>query len=277
MKNLDPYLRYIAVSSYLPNKVFVKAYDCRFFFVLSGEGELRTDSVSYPLKENTLAYYPSGVPYILSSSTESPLLFISVNFDFTSSYPEASKTLRPIKLSDFSVALERPTQREISDEHFLSTFTIDHAFFLREDLLSLASQFGKNEVYNKEMCSTFLKYIILKISNHFGKEGKENTAVNKVIAYIDEHYSERLDNKAVAAKFGYHAYYLSSLFKKHTGKTLHQYITEARLRFGCDMLINTDAPISEIATRCGFQNVNHFSVKFKKQYNESPSRWRRIN
>lgn len=277
MKSLEPYLRYIAVSNYLPNKDFVKAYDCRFFFVLSGKGELRTKKETFTLSENTLAYYPSGTPYLLVSDTESPLLFVSVNFDFTNSYPERQTTLRPVKVCDFSPELERPTHHEISEERFSSPFIVEHAYFLRDDFISLSSLFGKKETYTKELSSTLLKYIILKLANHLSKTNEENKTVKKVIAYIEKSYKERLDNSTVAAHFGYHAYYLSSLFKLHTGKTLHKYITEVRLKFGCDMLLRTDMPISEIAVSCGFQNANHFSVKFKNEYKESPSSWRRLN
>lgn len=277
MTRLEPYLRYIAISNYLPNKDFVKAYDCRFFFVLSGKGELRTDTEVFALSENTLAYYPSGTPYLLVSDSENPLLFVSVNFDFTDTYPERKTTLRPVKLCDFSPELERPTQREISDRLFLSPFTVEHAFFLRDDLTTLSSLFGKNETYTKEMCSALLKYIILKTSNHLKRETTENTVIEKVSAFIEQRYAQKLDNSTVAAHFGYHAYYLSSLFKLHTGKTLHRYITETRLRFSCDMLLNADMPISEIAVKCGFQNANHFSVRFKNQYKESPTRWRELN
>ena len=139
MNKLNPYLRYIAVSNYLPNKDFVKAYDCRFLFVLSGKGELCTYTETFPLRENTLAYYPSGLPYLLSSSKEEPMEFVSVNFDFTQSYPERRATLRPVKLSDFSPSIQRSTQNEVSEERFQNAFIIEHAFFLRDDLTSLSN------------------------------------------------------------------------------------------------------------------------------------------
>ena len=277
MNRLDPYLRYIAISNYLPNKDFVKAYDCRLFFVLSGKGELRTDTETFPLTENTLAYYPSGIPYLLSSSKDEPMEFVSVNFDFTKSYPERRTTLRPVRVADFSPELQRTTQNEVTQERFKSAFTVEHAFFLRDDLTSLSNLFGKGEVYTDEMCSTLLKYILLKIENHFSTANGENKLVRKIKEYIEKNYAERLDNGTVAAHFGYHAYYLSSLFKLNTGKPLHRFITETRLKFGCNMLLNTDMSISEIALKCGFQNANHFSVKFKNQYKESPSKWRTLN
>lgn len=277
MKKLDPYLRYITITNYLPNRDFVKAYDCRFFFVLSGEGELITEDGAFTLSENTLAYYPSGVSYFLKSSVESPLSFVTVNFDFTRSYPEYAATLRPVKSCDFLPNYERSTQTQIGEKRFSSAFVLEHAFFLRNDFVSLASLFGKGEIYTEELCSALLKYIILKISNHFYTISKENKIVRQVMDFIENKYSEKLDNNIIASHFGYHPYYLSSLFKIHFGKTLHTYISEIRLKFGVDMLLHTDMPIGEIAAKCGFQNANHFSVKFKKQYGESPLAWRKQN
>ena len=274
MERLDPYLRYVAISDSLPNKDFVKAYDCRFFFVLSGVGELRTEDKSYPLGANTLAYYPSGTAYHLMSSEENPLTFVSVNFDFTRTYPRRVATLRPVPVCDFSPELERPTYSEIGEVSFLSTFTLEHAFGLREDFVSLASHFEKRGAYGEELCAALLKYIILKVAVNFAAPVEENEVVERVMSFIELNSEFGLDNGSIAARFGYHPYYLSSLFKKHTGKTLHRYALEARLRYGSELLLGTELSLGEIAAKCGFANVNHFSVKFKQQYEESPAKWR---
>ncbi len=277
MERLDPFLRQILTTTHLPNKDFVKAYDCRFFFVLSGKGELRTEEEFFSLSENTLAYYPSGLAYFLKSSTDYPLSFVTVNFDFTRSYPRHTTTLRPVRPCDFSPDLERPTQNELSEKRFYSAFTIENAFSLRDDFVKLASLFSKEAAYTEELCAALLKYIILKIANHFASARQENAVVRKVMDFIEANYGKRLDNSALAALFGYHPYYLSSLFKLHTGKTLHQYLSEARLKIGADLLLCTDMPISEIALKCGFQDANHFSASFKRLYRKSPSVWRRLN
>ena len=277
MENLNPHLNYIAVTNYLPNKDFVKAYDCRFFFVLSGKGSLLTESGNFPLSENTLAYYPSGTPYFLKSSAEYPLFFVTMNFDFTRTYPPRIAPFRPVSPDEFKESKSRPSQNELSAELFKGAFTLEHAFSLREDFVSLSELFGKDEPYSDEICSALLKYIILKILNHATRAERESKATDKVIDYINRNFTERLDNNTLAARFGYHPYYLSSLFKSQTGKTLHRYVLEARLKFGCDLLLRTDLAISEISAKCGFANANHFSVKFKNQYGISPSEWRSMN
>ena len=274
MERLDPYLRYVAISDYLPNKDFVKAYDCRFFFVLSGEGELRTKDKSFALGANTLAYYPSGTAYHLISSVKNPLTFVSVNFDFTRTYPRRVATLRPVPVGDFLQELERPTYSEVGEASFFGAFTLEHAFGLRDDFVSLASHFSKRGAYSEELCAALLKYIILKVAANFATPVGDNELVERVMDFIELNPEGGLDNGSIAAHFGYHPYYLSSLFKNHTGKTLHRYVLEARLGYGSELLLSTELSLGEVAAKCGFANVNHFSVKFKQQYEESPAKWR---
>ena len=119
-----------------------------------------------------------------------------------------------------------------------------------------------------------MKYIILKVAVNFAAPVEENELVERVMSFIELNSEFGLDNGSIAARFGYHPYYLSSLFKKHTGKTLHRYALEARLRYGSELLLGTELSLGEIAAKCGFANVNHFSVKFKQQYEESPAKWR---
>lgn len=277
MKKLDPYLSYIATTGNLPNKDYVMAYDCRFLYVLSGEGELLTESKKHPLSGNTLAYYPAGVPYFLKSNPQKPLLFVTVNFDFTRTYPKRTAPFGPVKPQDFLIENERPTQTELGVECFRSAFTIENAFSLREDFISLDTLFKNEELFAEEECAAFLKYVILKIASHFNTERHENKIVRRVIAYVGENIAGELDNHTVAKHFGYHPYYLSSLFKLYTGKSLHRYVYDTRLKIAADMLLQTEASIYEIAEKCGFRNANHFSVKFKEKYGRSPSVWRAMN
>lgn len=277
MKNLNPYVRYINKTDYLPNKQFVIAYDCRFFFVVSGKGEFLTQNNRYELSENNLVYYPSGVPYFIKSDEKDPLVFMSVNFDFTRNLEEIKKTLRPVKLRDFDKSKERPTHLEIDNENFRSCFILENAFFIKDDLLSLTKIFRREDSRLHELCHALLRCVILKIHVQLSAPEKTNEVLDIAINFIEKNFDKEINGKIIAQKLGYHPYYLSSLFKKHLGKTLSEYLLEVRLKFGLDLLIHTNTSVKEIAFKCGFINPEHFSVRFKKTYGTSPLNYRKRN
>lgn len=276
MKNLNPYLRYIANTSNLPNKDFVMAYDCRFFFVLSGNGKFITENGNYDLTENTLIYYPCGIKYNIKSSKTNPLNFITVNFDFTNTLCEISKTLSPVKPCDFNPLNMRSTHLEVS-EIFSKEFMIKNALVIKNDLLSLAEIFKQNKEYSFYLGHALLRCVILKIAIQLSTPKKLNPTVDNAIDYIENNYHKQLSGKIIAKSLGYHPYYISALFKKHLGKTLSHYLLETKLNHALEMLLHTNKSILEIAYSCGFQNANHFSCKFKLIYGTSPTTWRKNN
>ena len=44
-----------------------------------------------------------------------------------------------------------------------------------------------------------------------------------------------------------------------------------------ELMKTTNAPIGDIAVRCGYPNQLHFSQTFKKRYGQSPREWRKQN
>ena len=41
------------------------------------------------------------------------------------------------------------------------------------------------------------------------------------------------------------------------------------------MIVETDAPISEISTRCGFHNISNFNHAFRERIGSAPGEYRR--
>lgn len=63
-------------------------------------------------------------------------------------------------------------------------------------------------------------------------------------------------------------------FKKEYGKTPSAYVNELRTQLACELLLDSEWNISQIAMRCGFDNQYYFSNFFKKQTGFSPSAYR---
>ena len=82
--------------------------------------------------------------------------------------------------------------------------------------------------------------------------------------YIDFHYTEPIALDTLAGQCCVTTTYLSSLFRKETGKTISEYIAETRIRNAILLLNTTKLPIQAIANQCGFSDANYFSRTFKK-------------
>ena len=68
---------------------------------------------------------------------------------------------------------------------------------------------------------------------------------------------------------------LLRIFRAAAKQTPLQYLTGLRLNASCSLLSRTDAPVSEIAFSCGFNDSNYFAKKFRNMFGTTPSAYRR--
>jgi AraC-like DNA-binding protein len=82
--------------------------------------------------------------------------------------------------------------------------------------------------------------------------------------------------EALAAEFGMSRSHFSHFFQARTARTPARFITEVRLREAARLLVETGAPLEQIARACGFTNANHFSKVFRRFHQRSPGAYRRM-
>ena len=96
----------------------------------------------------------------------------------------------------------------------------------------------------------------------------------KAILLIDSDLSANLSLSSLAAAQGITPGYLSSVFKKDTGKTVCEYIRDRRMRHAAHLLSTTRLQIQTVALHCGIMDVQYFSKIFKKQLGKTPKEYR---
>lgn len=97
----------------------------------------------------------------------------------------------------------------------------------------------------------------------------------RIMKYIDDHFSENdLTLQAIAENVYLSQTYLCAFFKKSTGKTLNQYLTEVRMEKAKELLRDNGIKIYEIAQLVGFTDTNYFSSLFKKHTGCTPSEYK---
>jgi AraC-like DNA-binding protein len=80
---------------------------------------------------------------------------------------------------------------------------------------------------------------------------------------------------AVAAERGMSRSHFSHDFRARTGLTPARFMTEVRVQEAARMLLETRAPLKQIAGEWGFANVNHFGKVFRRFQHASPAAYRR--
>ncbi len=98
--------------------------------------------------------------------------------------------------------------------------------------------------------------------------------IDALIAYIGEHYSEKHSLDSLARVVGFSKFYISRLFKQHTGVTIMDYLIGVRMDKAKDLLAKSDQSIKQIGFTVGYSDSNYFTWSFKKYLGVSPVKYR---
>lgn len=109
-------------------------------------------------------------------------------------------------------------------------------------------------------------------------QARDNTTRKVIVEakkYIQENYADpELSVDVLCRHLHMSSAYFSTVFKKETGQTYVNYLTEVRLQKAEELLEQTDDKTYEIAQKVGYQEQNYFSYVFKKKYGISPTKYR---
>lgn len=101
-----------------------------------------------------------------------------------------------------------------------------------------------------------------------------NVIVKRVESYIDSHYMEPLSIEGLAESVYLTPTYLCVLFKKYTGKTINNYLTEVRLEKAKELLRMDNLHLQDVCYKVGYLSPSYFSKLFRKYYGQTPSEYR---
>lgn len=121
--------------------------------------------------------------------------------------------------------------------------------------------------------SLILSFLKREDVTDFDCKGK----ISKVINYIEHHFHEELSVNEIAFMHSMSPNYFSTIFRKETGKTVINYITEKRIENACLLLKGTRASVVDIASRVGYQDAQYFFRVFKKITGRTPLEYRKEN
>ncbi len=99
---------------------------------------------------------------------------------------------------------------------------------------------------------------------------KGEKIIRKIVSFIESNYNQSINLKTISYDFKMNPVYLGRLFKQYTGKSFTHYINEQRIKQAVDLLKHTEHSVTEICKLVGYNNINYFYQKFKKEYGVTP-------
>lgn len=137
-----------------------------------------------------------------------------------------------------------------------------------EEAMTIMTQHAKqNQIERKELFESEVK-----------EEAEDSPAnsfiVKNAVAYIEEHYMEKLKLSDVADKVYVSQWHLSKLLNRHLGQNFSEILNNVRIAKAKELLNDPSLRIGDIAEEVGFLDIAHFSRVFKKQSGKSANEYR---
>jgi AraC-like DNA-binding protein len=98
--------------------------------------------------------------------------------------------------------------------------------------------------------------------------------VAATLKHIREHMEQDLGRDEVARHVGVSPGHLSNLLKERTGRSFVELLRETRIQRACELLVQTEKQLSEIAVACGFCDQSYFTHVFKDVRGMTPKQYR---
>lgn len=103
-----------------------------------------------------------------------------------------------------------------------------------------------------------------------------NPITLKIMEYIRENIDKKISLKDIGGLTFFSPIYCDTVFKKDTGKSIIDYLIDARIEEAKKLLIEGALSLQEISESVGFNDYNYFSRVFKARSGYSPRAYRKM-
>lgn len=226
--------------------------------VLSGKGYFEIGGKSYHLKTgDTFLIYPN-MEACYRADPDEPWEYTWVGFAGTDAF-------FLLKHTDFSQESPVLEQAKISGT-------------IKQKIMEVYAAKGNSFCHAVAMTGALYSMIAMLMENSSVVSGHQNPReehVKQAVRYIAEHYSYPITIEDIARYTGVCRSYLYRMFREVLKKSPKDYMEEYRIRQACEMLGETNLPITTIAHSIGYEDSLYFSKAFKKCMGQPPSEYRK--
>lgn len=238
--------------------------ELQLIWIIKGEGTAFIGDKILPFKEGELILISSNLPHVFKS-------------DFSGEKVESLSIYFPKNIFEANASL--PEFEPIN--RFLTSFT-QGAHFRSEDSAALLKKMSLIEI------SKGIKQVLLLIeimedivthktidfiasTDYSTPNNKDGEKISGIIEHLYSNYSKSvsLDEVAEIAHMTPQAF--CRYFKRHTRKTMVQYLNQIRIGKVCNWLQENKYSVTQSCYQAGFNNISNFNRQFKSVTGFTPS------
>lgn len=238
------------------------------------------------LIDGDLTYYIEGKAYILKpwdilfinkNEIHKPVvnpdkyyerIVIWLNPDFMAKYAQGNNDL----LKCFEIA--------IKNNYNLLRLNMKSIEIIKNIIQDIQSCDNSNEFGSEILKESLFVQLMVLMNRLFLNSDKNrdmediqyDKTIEGVLNYINSNLENDLSIDTIASKFFISKYYLMRKFKSQIGSSIHNYIIQKRLILA-KSLISEGLTMSNVCSKCGFNDYSSFVRAFKKVYGVSPSNY----
>ena len=178
-------------------------------------------------------------------------------------------------------------RQSVADCDLSECFSGDHGHVLRTDesqrkrIFQLAADLEKElsgKDYGREiLCNSLLLRLLVQLIRGLRKNREQtglmepkNDRVLELIRYMDANITEDISIDTLAEQIYLSKYHMMRLFRKETGITVHDYITQRRLLLARDH-IRAGLSATDACYRSGWRSYSSFTRAYSKQFGTTPT------
>ncbi|WP_314587598.1 AraC family transcriptional regulator [Paenibacillus terrigena] len=173
---------------------------------------------------------------------------------------------------------------KLSFPKFLQSGDDNYRYF-KEVILNIATELHTKKSGYELVIKSYLYQLVVTLTRVYGYVAAESPTeranrrkiedLRDVMMFVEEHYGEEFTLNDISRIARMSSFHFCRTFKKITGQTFIEYVNLCRIRKGEEMIMNSSLPITQIAHRVGFNDINYFNRVFRKYRKCSPSEFRK--
>lgn len=235
----------------------------RLLLATDGHGQATVDGRTMQVREGAGLLLKPGMRLAVQSEYGCPLHGYDIGFDALGfgGETEEEMTAEP---DGFPYAGELEARRD------------PEIAVLAEALCGLrAAKEGRAALRRHRLFVTLLERVWDLFEQARSHEGRQ--AIDATLAYMEASYHEDLTRDRLAERAGMSPGYFSAMFRKETGKSPMEALTEIRVNRAKERLLTPGLRLKDIARQVGFNSEFYFSSRFKQVTGLSPSSYVKRN